>query len=134
MIKFSEHKMPSQAMKRNVNNFYHFLLKITEPAYDGHISEQICAIQRELSILGTVCDSLSKGFSKLADGAESSFAIESDDRWKRTKKEIEADFGRALELLKGFYETKLFKVEEFVEELNAEIQQFSGELLKVEHL
>ena len=129
--------MHGQTMKRNVNNFYHFLLKITEPTYDSDNdarSEQTRAIQRELSILGTACDSLSKGFSKLADGAESSFAIGSDDRWKRTKKEIEADFVRALELLKGFYETKLFKVEEIVEELNAEIQQFSGELLKVEDL
>ena len=57
VIKFSEHKMPSQAMKRNVNNFYHLLLKITEPAYDGHndvSSEQIRAIQRELSIINSL--------------------------------------------------------------------------------
>ena len=135
--KFSKNKILSQTVIREVNYFHHLFLKITEPAYDNYndiSSEEIRHIRQEIGFLGITGSRLSMGFRKLADGAQHSFVGGPGNRWKRLKKIIETQFKLASQSLKVINKTKLFKVEEIVEELNAEIQQFSGQLLKVEDL
>ena len=91
-----KHEIPSQTVERALNNFHNLYLNITKPADDDNMSYgQVGIISMNLTCLGWACDSLSKRFKRLGNGAEDSFGDGSDDRWKRLKKEIESDFKSA---------------------------------------
>ena len=134
MNDFSHHPELHQLRMLKVRNFIQLFVnsQFSKLLNADNLGEQeINEISKGFRVVGLVCKHLHDAFFKFGKAAEISFGLESNDRWKKMKKEIEADFADASDLLKDEYpEAELLNVERIVKSLNADVVHFTGDVLK----
>ena len=134
MKNFSQPELPERRIKKLVNfqlSFLNNLLLIEKDLSQKEKKE----ILKGFEVLGSICLELGNAFYKFGQATRTWFGIKSNTKWKKLKEEIKGSFLRAKNfgLLEPnlLVELDLLNVEKIVESLNADVRQFTDDVLKI---
>ena len=138
MSDFSQHGLPKRRISHLASiqlMFVHSLLTALctcerEKPLSPREKEEIL---KGFAVFGSVCFRLRFAFNIFEKATRSSFGIRSNSEWNEHKEEIEESFTEASQLLEDYnlVESDLLNVEKIVESLNADVRQFTDDVLKI---
>ena len=138
MSDFSQHGLPKRRISHLASiqlMFVHSLLTALctcerEKPLSPREKEEIL---KGFAVFGSVCFRLRFAFNIFEKATRSSFGIRSNSEWNEHKEEIEESFTDASQLLEDYnlVESDLLNVEKIVESLNADVRQFTDDVLKI---